>query len=306
MQKHHKLFTLILPAILTTALWGSAVPCIKVGYALFGIGSDSFSQLVFAGWRFAMAGILTLLIALLIGKRRIAVNRSNIGAILSICLFQSMIQYVCYYIGLSHTTGTKGALLSGTQTFFAILFAHIFLTNDKLTLTKTIGCLMGFSGVLLLQLGGDLGGFSLMGDGLVLLSAASAGMGALVSRVMTPGRDPMVLTGWQLTLGGIFLLALGYGGGGSIGTLSIKGCLLMLYLVILSSAAFTIWTTLLKKWPVGTVSLYGFLIPVFGAILSAIFLSERSWTLQSWCALGLVSTGIAAANYTKKTKDIIT
>ena len=302
MQKHHKLFTLILPAILTTALWGSAVPCIKVGYALFGIGSDSFSQLVFAGWRFAMAGILTLLIALLIGKRSIAVNRSNIGAILSICLFQSMIQYVCYYIGLSHTTGTKGALLSGTQTFFAILFAHIFLPNDKLTLTKTIGCLMGFSGVLLLQ----LGGFSLMGDGLVLLSAASAGMGALVSRVMTPGRDPMVLTGWQLTLGGIFLLALGYGGGGSIGTLSIKGCLLMLYLVILSSAAFTIWTTLLKKWPVGTVSLYGFLIPVFGAILSAIFLSERSWTLQSWCALGLVSTGIAAANYTKKTKDIIT
>ena len=112
----------------------------------------------------------------------------------------------------------------------------------------------------------------------------------------------MVLTGWQLTLGGIFLLALGYSGGGSIGTLSIKGCLLMLYLVILSSAAFTIWTTLLKKWPVGTVSLYGFLIPVFGAILSAIFLSERSWTLQSWCALGLVSTGIAAANYTKKQK----
>ena len=108
---------------------------------------------------------------------------------------------------------------------------------------------MGFSGVLLLQLGGDLGGFSLMGDGLVLLSAASAGMGALVSRVMTPGRDPMVLTGWQLTLGGIFLLALGYGGGGSIGTLSIKGCLLMLYLVILSSAAFTIWTRFSKNGP---------------------------------------------------------
>ena len=304
MQKN-KLFCLVLPAVLCTALWGSAVPCIKVGYELFGIGADTFYQLVFAGWRFTLAGILTLLLALLFGRRDIWPNRSNIGAILSICLFQSMIQYVCYYIGLSHTTGTKGALLSGTQTFFAILFAHIFLKNDKLTVPKSVGCMMGFAGVVFLQMGGEMGGFSLMGDGLVLLSAASAGMGALVSRVMTPGRDPMILTGWQLTFGGLFLLALGYGSGGSVGTITPKGGLLMLYLVILSSAAFSIWTTLLKKWSVGKVALYGFLIPVFGAILSAVFLSEKNWTLQNWCALGLVSAGIAVANKTKKEKQVV-
>lgn len=302
LQKN-KLFTLVLPAILCTALWGSAAPCIKVGYELFGIGGNSFSQLVFAGWRFALAGLLTLVIALMLGRQQIMPNRDNIKAIMSICLFQSMIQYVCYYIGLSHTTGTKGALLSGTQTFFAILFAHIFLSNDKLTVPKSIGCLMGFAGVVLLQLGGDFGGFSLMGDGLVLLSAASAGMGALVSRVMSPGQDPVILTGWQLTFGGLFLLALGYGGGGSVGTITLQGSLLMIYLVILSSAAFTIWTALLKKFPVGKVTLYGFLIPVFGAILSAIFLAEKNWNIQSWCALVLVSTGIAVANYTKKQKN---
>ncbi len=304
MQKN-KLFTLVFPAILCTALWGSAAPCIKVGYELFGIGGDSFSQLVFAGWRFAIAGLLTLAIALMLGRRQIMPNRGNIKAIMSICLFQSMIQYVCYYIGLSHTTGTKGALLSGTQTFFAILFAHIFLSNDKLTVPKSIGCLMGFSGVLLLQLGGEFGGFSLMGDGLVLLSAASAGMGALVSRVMSSGQDPVILTGWQLTFGGFFLLVLSYGGGGSVGTITLKGSLLMIYLVILSSAAFTIWTALLKRFPVGKVTLYGFLIPVFGAILSAIFLAEKNWNIQSWCALALVSAGIAIANYTKKQKDAV-
>ncbi len=302
LQKN-KLFTLVLPAILCTALWGSAAPCIKVGYELFGIGGNSFSQLVFAGWRFALAGVLTLGIALLLGRRHILPNRGNIKAILSICLFQSMIQYVCYYIGLSHTTGTKGAMLSGTQTFFAILFAHIFLSNDKLTVPKSIGCLMGFSGVVLLQLGGDFGAFSLMGDGLVLLSAASAGMGALVSRVMSPRQDPVILTGWQLTFGGLFLLGLGYMGGGSVGTITLKGSLLMVYLVILSSAAFTIWTALLKKFPVGKVTLYGFLIPVFGAILSAIFLAEKNWNTQSWCALLLVSAGIAVSNYTGKERN---
>ena len=59
-----------------------------------------------------------------------------------------MIQYVCYYIGLSHTTGTKGALLSGTQTFFAILFAHLFLADDKLTRPKAVGCILGSSRIL--------------------------------------------------------------------------------------------------------------------------------------------------------------
>lgn len=297
MPKQNKLFGLILPAVLCTALWGSAAPCIKLGYALFGIpAGDAFSQLVFAGWRFTLAGLITLLVAAALGRRPLLPNRSNIGAILSISLFQSMIQYVCYYIGLSHTTGTKGALLSGTQTFFAILFAHLFLADDKLTRPKAVGCILGFSGVVLLGLGGELGAFSLLGDGLVLLSAVSAGMGALVSRVMTPGRDPILLTAWQLTFGGLFLLALGYAGHGSIGTVTLPGLALLAYMAALSAVAFTVWTALLKQWPVGKVSLFGFLIPVFGAVISAVCLSEKNWTVQGSCALLLVCAGIILAN----------
>ncbi|WP_318362066.1 DMT family transporter [uncultured Agathobaculum sp.] len=284
-----------------TALWGSAAPCVKRGYALFSVAADApFSQLVFAGWRFALAGLLVLLVTSLKG-RRIVPGRDEIKPILCISLFQSMLQYVCYYIGLSGTTGTKGSVLSGTQTFFALLLAHFLLPNDKLTRRKTLGCICGFAGVLALGLGG-LDGFNLAGDGLVLLSAVSAGAGALVSRLFTPGRDPMLLTGWQLLIGGCFLLTVGTLGGGALGTVSLGGVLLLGYMIALSAAAFTIWTALLGKFPVGKVSLFGFLIPVFGTLFSALVLGEDILTVRNLTALVLVSGGIAVANSAAKQK----
>ena len=121
--------------------------------------------------------------------------------------------------------------------------------------------------MLALGLGG-LNGFNLTGDGLVLLSAVSAGAGALVSRIYTPGRDPMLLTGWQLLIGGCFLLGVGTMRGGALGRVTLGGVLLLGYMIVLSAAAFTIWTALLGKFPVGKVSLFGFLIPVFGTLFS--------------------------------------
>lgn len=300
-QKGALVRQLYMPAILCTALWGSAAPCIKKGYELFEIAADaSFSQLLFAGWRFALAGVLVLIVAKLKGHRILPV-RSEWKPILWISLFQSMIQYICYYIGLSATTGTKGAVLSGTQTFFALIFAHLFLKNDKLNRQKALGCVCGFAGVLVLGMGG-LNGFNLLVDGLVLLSAVSAGAGALVSRIFTPGRDPMLLTGWQLLLGGLLLGGIGVAGGGRLGAVTLTGVLLLGYMIVLSAAAFTIWTALLGKYPVGRVSLFCFLIPVFGAIFSALVLGENIFTLRNLAALALVSGGIAIANYVRGSK----
>ncbi|MEI3585175.1 DMT family transporter [Agathobaculum sp.] len=212
-RKNNTLLSLVLPAVLCTALWGSAAPCVKKGYELFEIAAgDSFSQLVFAGWRFTLAGVLVLLVAACMGHR-IRPKRGEYRAIFMISLFQSMLQYVCYYIGLAGTTGTKASVLSGTQTFFALLLAHALLENDRLTRRKTLGCVLGFAGVL-----------------------------------------------------------------------------------VLSAAAFTIWTALLGRFPVGRVSLFGFLIPVFGAVFSALVLGENIMTVRNLLSLLLVSGGIALAN----------
>lgn len=63
-------------------------------------------------------------------------------------------------------------------------------------------------------------------------------------------------------------------------------------MVVLSSAAFALWATLLKYNRVGMVTVYNFLIPVFGALLSAIFLGEDILQWRNALALAMVSAGI--------------
>ena len=106
----------------------------------------------------------------------------------------------------------------------------------------------------------------------------------------------MLLTGWQLALGGTFLGLLGRVGGGALGSVTVAGAALLGYMIVLSAAAFTIWTALLGRFPVGRVSLFGFLIPVFGAVLSALVLGENIMTVRNLLSLLLVSGGIALAN----------
>ena len=59
---------------------------------------------------------------------------------------------------------------------------------------------------------------------------------------------------------------------------------------------------MLGKFPIGKVSLFGFLIPVFGALFSAVVLAEDVFTLRNLTALALVSGGIEIANYVRTDK----
>lgn len=57
-------------AIICCLLWGSAFPCIKIGYQMFYIPSGAVgSQFLFAGIRFTLAGILTILFGSILSKK---------------------------------------------------------------------------------------------------------------------------------------------------------------------------------------------------------------------------------------------
>jgi drug/metabolite transporter (DMT)-like permease len=63
-------------------------------------------------------------------------------------------------------------------------------------------------------------------------------------------------------------------------------------MALLSSVAFALWSLLLKHHRVSLVSAYTFLIPVFGALLSALFLQESILEWKNALALLLVCYGI--------------
>ena len=57
-------------AVFACMLWGSAFPTIKLGYEFFHISSNEVgSVLLFAGMRFTLAGILTILFGGIFGRK---------------------------------------------------------------------------------------------------------------------------------------------------------------------------------------------------------------------------------------------
>ena len=76
-------------------------------------------------------------------------------------------------------------------------------------------------------------------------------------------------------MGGAVLILIGLAAGGRIGRITPAGLALLLYMALLSTVSFILWAELLKYNPVGKVAIFGFSIPVFGVVLSAIFLEEQ-------------------------------
>ncbi|MDM0026452.1 DMT family transporter [Variovorax saccharolyticus] len=285
-------------ALFCCMLWGSSFPAIKNGYALFGIApADIASKLVFAGWRFLIAGLSLVAYAALTGKTVRGLTPRAWGQIALLGLTQTTLQYVFFYIGLAHTTGVKSSIMNATGTFFSVLLAHFIYRNDRLSYGKALGCAVGFAGVMIVNLGSGLAGllafdFTLLGEGFVIIAAFVLAAASIYGKRISQGLDAIVMTGWQLAIGGAALLAAGYAMGGGLGRFTPASAALLAYLALLSSLAISIWSLLLKYNRVSLVTAFNFMVPVFGALLSAVFLGESILEWRNGVALVLVCYGI--------------
>ena len=290
---------IILLALFCTILWGTAYPAVKIGYELFAIDSaNDFGKLLFAGLRFTLAGLMTLAVSVILQKKLVIPQRQHWRGIALLGLVQTTGQYIFFYLGLSNTTGVKGSILYALATFFVVIFAHFLFPDDKMNLQKILGCCIGFVGVLLITFDGTGlgGGFTFTGEGFIMLSTLSSALGALISRSVAQGQDPVVVTGYQLTGGGLILIFIGLIGHGHFDSVTAPGILLLLYMAFLSAAAFTVWTMLLKYNPASKIAVYNFLIPIFGTTFSVMFLNESIFNLRSLLALILACAGIYIVN----------
>lgn len=297
---YRKPLHIVLLALCATLLWGSAYPSVKLGYAAFQVDTSLPANLmVFAGTRFFCAGLATLLLCAVLHRAFPIPQREDLPAITVIGLVQTMGQYLFYYIGLAHTTGVRASILNSASAFLTVLLsALIWRKTEHMTLKKWIGCFMGLGGVLLVNSGGSLGAepMTLLGEGAILTSTLFVAVGAVCSKTLTQGRDPFLITGWQLTLGGGLLLLCGLAMGGILGTITPLSVSLMAYMVFISAVAFTIWTFLLKYNPVAKIAVFSFLTPVFGALLSSLVLSESLLSPVTLAALALVAGGVIIVN----------
>lgn len=290
--------TLPILATISCLLWGSAFPVLKISNRLLGLVDQPVTcQILFAGYRFFLAGLLTLAFAKLSGLS-LHIRRKDWPTLLKIGFIQTTLQYLCFYFGLFNTTGINGSIISATGTFFAIILAHFHYRNDSLTLKKWLGLILGFSGVFLANVhDGTVLSFNWRGDGLIMLSSLLGAIALLMAKDSTRDLDPVLVSGYQLTLGSAVLILTG---GGLVGFDAIRFTLvsgaLLIYLAFLSASAFAIWYLLLKHHPVSKVSINKFQIPIWGVLLSSVFLPEESLRPVLLLALGAVITGIVIVN----------
>ncbi len=292
-------------AILCCILWGSATPSIKIGYEVFGIASgDTASQILFAGMRFVLAGILTVLFGSLLSKKALVPKKKSLFPIAKLAMVQTILQYVFFYIGHANTTGVKAAIINGSNVFLAILFAVFIFRYEKMTWVKLLGCIAGFAGIVIINLTGngiDMN-MSFAGEGAILISAAAYALSSGMIKKYSQDENPVVLSGYQFFLGGAVMCIAGLIAGGRISGFTLSSTALLIYLAMISSVAYTVWGILLKYNPVAKVTVFGFTNPIFGVILSAIFLGEKNqaFGIQGIIALVLVSFGIFIINKAKK------
>ncbi|WP_140984823.1 DMT family transporter [Asticcacaulis tiandongensis] len=292
-------------ATLCCFLWGSAYPAIKIGYELLSIErSDIASQLVFAGWRFVFAGLVLLVFAHFTGLKVFGFTRRQAGEIAILGLWQTGLQYVFFYVGVANATGVKASIMNATGVFFSVLLAHFIYQNDKLSPLKALGCVLGFIGVMVVNFKPgalDLE-FSLMGEGFVVIAAFVLSAAVIFGKRLSQNMNAIVMTGWQLGIGGVALTVVGYISGGHMGPVGPEAVALLAYMVLLSSVAFALWGILMKFNPVGLVATFQFLIPVAGVLLSGLFLGETILEAKNLMALVLVCVGIWLVTRTVRAK----
>lgn len=291
-------------AMVCCFLWGSATPAIKSGYQVFRIdGGDTSSIILFAGVRFLLAGLLVVLFQSLLRGRFLRPQREALPSVFALSMAQTVVQYLLFYIGLAHTSGVHGTILSGTGGFFSILMASLLFRCEKLTGAKVLGCAAGFGGIVVMNLSGMAGEglfqVSLLGEGFVLLSQLSYALSSILVQRFSRRFDVVMLSGWQFVLGGSLMILAGLVTGGRIGLpAQAWGWILMLYMGLISAVAYSLWGILLQYNPVSSVAIYTFLTPLFGVLLSAAFLgeAEQAFTVRTLAALVLVCGGIFAVN----------
>lgn len=310
MEKKNRMqstFVVWLGALICCALWGSAFPCIKIGYQMFEIPQDAVAtQILFAGLRFTLAGILVILIGSVLSGNLLKINRQNAPKILKLSLLQTVLQYLFFYIGLANTTGVKASIIEGVNVFIAIFIASLIFRQEKLTMGKLAGCLIGFAGVVLVNLNGnglDMS-FHLNGEGFIFLSTVAYAFSSVYLKRYSKTENPVLLSGWQFVAGGLVMTIMGLLMGGKITKVTATGITMLFYLACISAVAYSLWGILLKYNPVSRVAVFGFMNPVFGVILSAFLLGEREQAsgIKSIIALILVSIGIYITAKVKEEK----
>jgi len=272
-------------------VWGSSFLWIKVAVG-------EVAPLTLVAWRllFGLSGLAAV----------VAVRRSTFPrdrrlwfwmALLGVT--NTLLPFALISWGEQHIDSGVAAILNGTVPLFTMVIAHFFLKDDRMTVPRLVGLVVGFVGVIVLM-GHDLdlsqASGSVLGQLAVLLAAMAYAGSAVLARRTLRGIDPMVqafvpvLSATTLAWISASLLE-----GVTVPTLPITWFALAWLGLLGSCVAYLLYFFLLHNVGPTRTTLVTYIFPVVGLVLGVTFLNEP---VDLGLALGalLIIAGIAIVN----------
>jgi len=280
------------PIALCTIFGANAV-AIKVSLA--GIGTFTA-----AGIRFALAAAVIALWARLTG-RRFRMSAEQVRSLLVLCGIFT-VQLSLFYLGLSKTLASRGALMVNTVPFFVLIFAHFFIPNDRLRARKLIGMVMGFSGVaVVLMEGTTLGGDLRVGDGIVFLAAIFWAANAVYTKTIIHRFDTFQVVLYPMLCAAPIQFLEGWlWDDVMIRYIDGPVVLAMLYQSLVCAAlGFVIWNHFVARYGASTLHSFIFIMPIAGVAASGWVLDEPI-SVKLMLAVALIAAGIILVNIKPK------
>ena len=301
MKKKFDFKTLAL-SLLVMTLWGSLYPFVKLGYTVFEINSKSVPDiLMFAGMRFLISGLAVSMFSV-VKKEKIAPPKAkNIGFIVLMGLFAVVLHYACTYLGMTTTASSKTALIKQLGALLYVCFAFLFFKDERFSILKIVGALIGFCGIIAINYTSEGIHFS-TGDLIIIAASFCTVTANIINKQCLKGASPYWTTGISQFSGGLILLIAAFAMGGRPLHFTWKSTLVFSYICIASVVGYTLWYYILKTNSLSKMFIIKFAEPLMACVFSAFLLGEDIFRLQYLIAFLLISTGIILGNRSEKHK----
>jgi drug/metabolite transporter (DMT)-like permease len=211
-------------------------------------------------------------------------------------------QISLFYVGLSKTFASRGALIVNLVPFLVLLLSHFFTRDDRITFGKLLGILMGFSGILFLFLQKrDLSGELRTGDMIILCATLLWACSAVYIKKINQNYQPFQMVFYPLLLAVPFLYICAFvfdnpmmnsPGGDVVAAILYQG-------LVTGSFGFVAWNVLLQRYGAVSLHTFIFIMPVIGVLLGGLMLKEPI-TGNVLIALALIGTGIFVTQFKKR------
>ncbi|GEL26482.1 drug/metabolite exporter YedA [Pseudonocardia sulfidoxydans NBRC 16205] len=190
-------------------------------------------------------------------------------------------------LGQQNVSSGLAALLIASVPLWIVLLRR--MTGDRPRPATFLGVAIGIVGLAVLLLAGSSAGSAgtsgnaWWGPWVVLLAGLGWAVGTFAATKMATPTNPLTLVAVQMTIGGVILLAVGFGKGDrlDVGSLPAATWWAWAYMALIASClGFSAFAYTLNRLPVSTVATYAYVNPVIAVLLGVVVAGERFSPLQ--------------------------